>query len=84
MSFMAWNSRQTWWDDVDIFTDYIARVQGILQDGTAKIPVAILKDAANSNLSASELMSNEQDLSLIHISCVHNHSSFQGKIKKGA
>lgn len=62
MSFMAWNSRQTWWDDVDIFTDYIARVQGILQDGTAKIPVAILKDAANSNLSASELMSNEQDM----------------------
>ena len=62
MDFMAWNARQTWWDDVDVFTDYIERVQGILQDGTAKIPVAILKDAASSNLSNGKVLTNEQEL----------------------
>lgn len=55
MSFMAWNARQVWWSDVDIFTDYIGRVQGVLQDGTTKIPVAIMQDGANSGLGNTGL-----------------------------
>lgn len=50
-SFMAWNSRQTWWDEVDTFTDYIDRVQSILQDGQSKIPVAVLEDPSISNVT---------------------------------
>ncbi|MCD8022660.1 MAG: twin-arginine translocation signal domain-containing protein [Lachnospiraceae bacterium] len=49
--FMAWNSRQTWWDDVEVFTRYIDRVQAILQDGTSKIPVALLEDPTVSNVT---------------------------------
>lgn len=50
-SFMAWNSRQTWWDDVEVFSDYINRVQSVLQKGQSKIPVAILEDASSSNIT---------------------------------
>lgn len=56
MSFMAWNARQVWWSDVDIFTDYIGRVQGVLQDGTTKVPVAIMQDGANSGLGNTGLL----------------------------
>ena len=51
MSFMAWNSRQTWWEDVDVFSDYIDRVQSVLQEGQSKIPVAILEDPSISNVT---------------------------------
>ncbi|MDO4274188.1 MAG: glycosyl hydrolase [Eubacteriales bacterium] len=51
MSFMAWNSRQTWWDEVEVFSDYIDRVQSILQDGESKIPVAVLEDPSISNVT---------------------------------
>lgn len=51
MSFMAWNSRQTWWDDVDVFTGYTNRIQAILQNGDSKIPVAVLENAASSSVT---------------------------------
>lgn len=35
----AWNSRQPLWENVDIFSDYVTRIQGLLQNGTTKIPV---------------------------------------------
>ena len=50
--FMSWNDRQTWWDDVDIMTDYTDRIQAILQNGQSKIPVAILVDPAISNITS--------------------------------
>lgn len=48
MSFMAWNDRQTWWDEVEVFSDYIDRVQSVLQLGDTKVPVAVLEDAESS------------------------------------
>ena len=50
-SFMSWNSRQTWWEDVEVFSDYIDRVQSVLQEGQSKIPVAILEDPSVSNVT---------------------------------
>lgn len=50
----AWNSRQAFWDDIDTFSDYVTRVQGLLQQGTTQIPVLIVggsnKDVAFQNL----------------------------------
>lgn len=41
-AFMAWDSRNLWWDDAHSITDYIARLQTILQEGTRKVDLAIL------------------------------------------
>lgn len=41
-TFMAWDNRNTWWDDAHRITDYIARLQTILQEGTRKVDLAIL------------------------------------------
>ena len=35
----AWSSRQPLWSNIDTFTDYVTRVQGILQNAKTKIPV---------------------------------------------
>lgn len=39
-----WDDRQPVWDSMNILTDYMARTQGTLQEGTAKIDVAVLRD----------------------------------------
>lgn len=38
-----WGERQTYWQDIHPLSDFIARTQGILQGGTAKIDLAIFK-----------------------------------------
>jgi len=46
--FTAWNQRQIYWEDVNIFSDYVARNQTLLQNGTAKVDLAVLNDTASS------------------------------------
>ena len=46
--FMAWNSRQLWWDYADGITDYIASVQALLQNGTNKVEIAVIKDVSEN------------------------------------
>ena len=36
--------RQIYWDSMDMITDYVARIQAIAQNGTAKVDVAVLID----------------------------------------
>ena len=45
----AWGSRQPYWEDVHVLSDYIARSQAVLQNGTAKMDIAIFDtDAYNA------------------------------------
>lgn len=46
----AWNSRQPLWENVDILTDYVTRVQGLLQQGVTKIPVLFVGTADMQSL----------------------------------
>lgn len=46
--FTTWNQRQTYWEDVNTLTDYMSRNQALLQNGTAKVDVAILNDTSSS------------------------------------
>lgn len=41
-TFMAWDNRNTWWDDAHRITDYIARLQTVLQEGKRRVDLAIL------------------------------------------
>ena len=41
-TFMAWDNRNTWWDDAHSITDYIARLQTVLQEGKRRVDLAIL------------------------------------------
>ena len=41
-TFMAWDNRNTWWEDAHRITDYISRLQTVLQEGTRKVDLAIL------------------------------------------
>lgn len=38
----SWGSRNATWQDIRVFTDYVSRVQAILQNGTARNDVAVL------------------------------------------
>lgn len=40
--FAAWNSRQIYWDDIDTFSNYVTRNQSVMQNGKAKVDLAIL------------------------------------------
>ena len=40
--------RQIYWDDMNMVTDYVARNQAVLQNGTAKVDVAIVRDGTLS------------------------------------
>lgn len=51
--FMAWNARQLWWDYAHGITDYIASVQSLLQNGTAKVEIAVLRDKSRSFMFGS-------------------------------
>lgn len=61
MSYGVWAPRQPYWEDVETFSSYFARIQAVLQAGTSKIPVAVLKDQstvssfANGNMYQSLL-----------------------------
>ncbi|MEQ6900453.1 glycosyl hydrolase [Nocardioides sp. YIM 152588] len=48
-NFSSWNGRQIWWDDVDTFSDYVARNQAVLQGGQAKVDLAVLLGADDSS-----------------------------------
>ena len=42
-TFMAWDNRNTWWDDAkDTINGYISRLQTLLQEGTRRVDLAIL------------------------------------------
>ncbi len=40
----AWDERQPVWDSMEIMTDYMARTQNILQEGLAKVDIAVYRD----------------------------------------
>ena len=46
--FTAWNQRQIYWEDVDSIADFMSRNQALLQNGTAKVDVALLNDTSSS------------------------------------
>ena len=46
--FTTWNQRQIYWEDVNTLTDYMSRNQALMQNGTAKVDVAILNDTSSS------------------------------------
>lgn len=48
MSYGCWAPRQPFWEDMDTISNYFGRIQTVLQDGTAKIPVAILNDQTSA------------------------------------
>jgi hypothetical protein len=41
-NFSAWNGRQIHWDDVDTFSGYVGRTQAVMQNGRAKVDLAVL------------------------------------------
>lgn len=41
-TFMAWDNRNTWWDLAPRMTDYISRLQTVLQEGQYQVDLAIL------------------------------------------
>ncbi len=41
-SFSSYNARQIWWDEVDTFSDYVARSQAVMQHGASQVDVAVL------------------------------------------
>jgi hypothetical protein len=41
-NFSAWNARQIHWDDVDTFSGYVGRTQAVMQNGKAKVDLAVL------------------------------------------
>jgi hypothetical protein len=49
-NFSSWNARQIWWDDVDNFTGYMARMQAVLQNGEAKVDLAFLGSPGSQQL----------------------------------
>ncbi len=48
-NFSSWNGRQVYWDDVDTFSDYIARTQAVMQGGRGKVDLAVLLGADDSS-----------------------------------
>jgi len=55
--FSAWNGRQIYWDDVSTITNYISRVQSVMQNGKAKVDLVVLigTDAGFENLAGNSL-----------------------------
>ncbi len=41
-TFMAWDNRNTWWDLAPRMTDYLSRLQTVLQEGRRQVDLAIL------------------------------------------
>jgi len=41
-NFSAWNARQIHWEDVDTFSGYVGRTQAVMQNGRAKVDLAVL------------------------------------------
>ncbi|WP_270738689.1 glycosyl hydrolase [Massilioclostridium coli] len=48
MSYGCWAPRQPFWEDMDLMSNYFARIQSVTQEGTVKIPVAIMNDKTKS------------------------------------
>ena len=46
--FPAWDGRQIYWNDVNSLTGYITRTQAVMQNGAAKVDLAILNDTEES------------------------------------
>lgn len=59
MGFTSMNARQIWWDEVGDFSDYAARIQAVLQAGTAKVDLGVLvgSDVGYSLQSGNSLRS---------------------------
>ena len=41
-AFMAWDRRNLWWDEAHRLTDYISRLQTVLQEGCTRVDLAVL------------------------------------------
>jgi len=57
--FSSWNGRQIYWDDVDTASNYMSRLQAVVQNGQAKVDLAVLLDTADgfNNQSGNSLQS---------------------------
>ncbi|MCW5952833.1 MAG: hypothetical protein KIT69_11305, partial [Propionibacteriaceae bacterium] len=55
--FSTYDYRQIWWDDADTFSNFVARSQGVMQAGQAKVDVAVLigSDAGYSLQSGNSM-----------------------------
>lgn len=42
VTFMAWDNRNLWWEDAHRLTDYLSRLQTVLQEGKRRVDLAIL------------------------------------------
>lgn len=68
--FSSYNARQVWWGDADTFSDYVARSQGVLQAGRAKVDLAVLLDSdagynIQSGNSLQELLNSGYSYNLL-------------------
>lgn len=68
--FSSYNARQIWWNDADTFSGYVARSQGVLQAGQAKVDLAVLLDSdagynIQSGNSLQELLNNGYSYNLL-------------------
>ncbi len=59
----AWGSRQPYWEDVHVLSDYIARSQAVLQNGTAKMDIAIFDTDAYNAQTPNGAEKNDKDQS---------------------
>lgn len=59
----AWGSRQPYWQKVNVLSDYIARSQAVLQNGTAKMDIAIFDTDGYQTQTPDGAGQNEQDQS---------------------
>ena len=78
--FPAWDSRQIFWDDADALNGYITRTQAVMQNGTAKVDLAILNDTEQSfhlitKNSNQELLNNGYSYNILDESVLNLDSA---------
>ncbi len=78
--FPAWDSRPIFWDDADALNGYITRTQAVMQNGTAKVDLAILNDTEQSfhlitKNSNQELLNNGYSYNILDESVLNLDSA---------
>lgn len=56
--FNSWNSRTAWWDDANIMTGYVSRLQSISQNGKAKVDLVVMTNRDGSSSTFESLLDN--------------------------
>ena len=51
-----WDSRQTYWDDVHLIADFVARSQAVLQNGRSQMDLAVYKSQLDYGMGFEELL----------------------------